>query len=307
VRHALRRFSAVIGMVAAAIVGVAPMVARADAPESQGWWTVTNPGGLPVNPASVNGDVPANGLLIQAGPVNPTAPCSCVAMAGLVFELADGTTATDLTLKVAPNSGTTPVATLELCTLVNPTLDAEQGGALADAPDYDCNKHADASLGTGGSTFTFHVGSLVSDGILGVVILPGDSTSRVVLSKPDSSSLATTTAAASTPSFTPSAAPTPTAQSGGTSTSSSSTGNAPALPALPSQPAVGGAGNVQKPVVAAPPTTPASPLAVAPVAATTGTSGSTPVAVIILLAGLGLGAALWALAGRGSTESLSET
>jgi hypothetical protein len=299
----------VVGWVAtAAAVGVVPNVARADGPLQQGWWTVTNPGGLPVNPSTVNADVPADGLLVQAGPVNPTSPCGCTALAGLVFELSDGTTATDLTLKVAPNSGTTPVATLELCTLVNPTLDAEQGGALGDAPDYDCTHKATAALSSGGSSFTFHVASLVSAGILAVAVLPGDSTSRVVLSKPGNSSLAT---AASVPSSGFSPSPTPTSSSGAGSGSSSGGGSSvsqPSVPNLPQQPAVGGTDAGQAPVVAPSPVPSATALAVAPVAAATGAgNGSTPVAVLILLGGLVLAATLWSLAGRGPTEGIAES
>lgn len=308
-RRTLLRIGALVTATAAVVVGVSPLLARADAPQQQGWWTDANPGGLPANPASAAADVPDDGLLVQAGPVNPTAPCNCTAFAGLVYELADGTTATDLTLKVAPNSATTPVASLELCGLVNPTLDTEQGGAMADAPDFDCKQHESASLGAGDSSFTFHVGSLVSDGILAVAILPGDSSSRVVLSKPGDSSLATTM---STSSDDFAAGPAPAASSGdGTAPSGSGGGVPPAAeqpaPQLPSQSAVG-ADAGETPVVApAPSTAAASPVAVAPVAATsTPSTGPTPVAVLILIAGLALGAALWAMAGRGSVGEPTE-
>jgi hypothetical protein len=301
----LARIGAVMFALAATVVGITSTVAQADAPERQGWWTVTNPGGLPVNPATVSSDVPKDGLLVQAGPVNPTSPCNCTAFAGLVYEIADGLTASDLTLKVAPQSATTPVATLQVCALVNPTLTPEQGGPLTDAPDYDCKQHATASSSAGDSSFTFHVGSLVSNGLLAIAILPADSTSRVVLAKPDSSSLVTT---ASTPSSgptvpSPSSAATSTAQSGGSASSGGGSTLPVTTPQLPQQSAVGRADTGQTPVVAPSP----SPLAAAPVAATSSTGhGSKPVAVIVLVAGLAAGAALWALAGRAPAGDLTE-
>src|SRR3954454_24545819 len=120
-------------------------------------------GGLPANPADATAaDVPSDGLLVQAGPVNPTVPCNCTAFAGLIYEIADGVTASDLRLEVAPKSATTPVATLELCLLANPPLSAKQGGPLPDARNYNRKQHQAPSLAAGDSSFTFHVGSLVS-------------------------------------------------------------------------------------------------------------------------------------------------
>src|SRR5258707_14954893 len=57
-RRALLRLGAVAWATTAVVVGVAATVANADAPGQQGWWTVTNPGGLPANPAA---DVPSDG------------------------------------------------------------------------------------------------------------------------------------------------------------------------------------------------------------------------------------------------------
>jgi hypothetical protein len=305
-RRLLMRLGVTGCIAVAAVGGVAPTLARADGPTQQGWWTITNPGGLPLNPADINGDVPSDGLLVQAGPVNPTSPCGCTALAGLIYELADNTTATDLTLKVAPNSATTPVASLELCPLVNATLNAEQGGALGDAPDYDCKQKTTGSLDANGTSVTFHVGPLVSDGILAVAIVPGDSTSRVVFSKPSTSSLAT---APSSPSSGFSPPPVPSSSAASTDTSSSDGGatvSQPSLPSLPQQTDVGSADTGQAPVIA--PSASATPLAAAPAAASTSTDkGSAPIAILILLAGLVVAAALWSLAGRGPTDGLAES
>jgi hypothetical protein len=307
-RRTLLRLVAVLWMTATGVVSIATTVANADAPVSQGWWTVSNPGGLPANPADATAaDVPSDGLLVQAGPVNPTAPCNCTAFAGLIYEIADGVTASDLTLKVAPNSATTPVATLEMCVLANPTFTAKQGGPLTDAPNYNCKQHEAASLAAGDSSFTFHVGSLVSDGILAVAILPGDSNSRVVLSKPAKGSLTTVPSSSfSGTAFTPPIAPTPATASVPSGGGGSITVGAPP-PQIPDQQALGGTGVGQAPEVASPPSTAAPNPAVTPVAAVSDASNtSKPVAVVVLVAGLGLAAALWAMAGRGPAADLTE-
>ena len=284
--------------------------AGADAPEEQGWWTLTNQSaGLPVSaPVGLPNppDVPPDGLLVQSGPSGPLAPCACVAIAAVVYELPSGSIASELTLKVAPNSATTPVATLDLCALTTTTISSEQGGPMADAPDYDCSKKVTAALDTGGTTFKFSVAKLASNNSLAVAIVPGDSNTRVALSKPDASSL-TTTAGLSSSSFNP--APPPTTGGTGSTDTGSAGGTQPAPPALPAQPVVGGADSSgQSPVVASAPSTPAaSSLQTSPVAATTPAgNSSTPVAVIVLIAGLALGAALWMSAGRAPTEAVTD-
>jgi hypothetical protein len=307
-RRALLRINAVGWALGLAVVGLAPMVARADAPTEQGWWTVANPGGLPLSPADATAaDVPADGLLVQSGPINPTSPCNCTALAAVIYELKDGTTATDFTLKVAPNSGTTPVATLELCPLVNAGLHSEQGGPLGDAPDYDCKHHESAALGAGDSSFTFHVGSLVSDGILAVAIIPGDSTSRVVLSKPNSSSLATTESTSSGPAFpAPSISAPSTTDSGSAPVTGGAAAQQPSVPSLPQQSSVGGSDPGQTPVIA--PSPAATAVATTPVAATSSTDkGSTPIAILIIVAGIAVASALWAVAGRGPGQGIAES
>ena len=306
-RRALLRVGAVGWTLAVAVVGLAPVVAQADAPTEQGWWTVTNPGGLPLNPATATAaDVPADGLLIQSGPVNPTSPCNCTALAAVIYELKDGTTASDLTLKVAPNSGTTPVATLELCALVNAGMRSEQGGPLGDAPDYDCKHHETATLGAGDSSFTFHVGSLVSDGILAVAILPGDSTTRAVLSKPSSSSLTTTVSTGSSAFPPPKIPKSSGTDSGSAPVTGGGTAGQPSVPSLPQQSSVGTSDAGQTPVIA--PSPAASAVATTPVAATSDAgNGSAPIAILVLLAGVAAASALWAMAGRGPSEGVAET
>jgi hypothetical protein len=312
-KRALLRCGVVVWAVGAAAIGVAPQVAQADAPAQQGWWSTANPGGLPANPTDAVVDVPKGGLLIQAGPVDPTAPdCKCTAFAGLIYELGQDM-ATELTLKVAPNTATTPVATLELCAITDASLDIESGGPMTDAPAFDCKKHAMASLDAGGKSFKFTVGSLITDGTLAVAIIPGDSTSRVVLEKPDESSLATTPSLASGDDSYTSGTPT-TPDDTSTSTTSSDTAPPPAAdpqpvsnPGAPSVTTTGGATDDRTPVVAPSPSASSSAtnIAAQPVAAESDTGGS-GIAVLLLLAGLGLGAVLWAMAGRAPLDTVTD-
>src|SRR5216117_3165992 len=103
-------------------MGLTAGPAGATAPRDQGWWTVTNP--LPAPP-----DVPARGLLVQGG--GGGAP---TAFAAVLYELEPGATASTLTLAIAPNTATTPSATLQLCALLQPIVHPEQGGPTTDAP-----------------------------------------------------------------------------------------------------------------------------------------------------------------------------
>ena len=103
--------------VAMMAIGLTSTPARADAPRDQGWWAVTNP--LPPLP-----DVPARGLLVQGG--GGGAP---TAVAAVLYELGPGTSVGNLTLGVAPNSLTTPKATLQLCDRLMPF-----GAAIALVP-----------------------------------------------------------------------------------------------------------------------------------------------------------------------------
>ena len=47
--------------------------------------------------------------------------------------------------ELAPNAVVTSGATLQVCPLLDPTIHAEQGGPMADAPQYDCAKSTTTS------------------------------------------------------------------------------------------------------------------------------------------------------------------
>src|SRR3954462_4251235 len=193
---------AVVASGAAFGVLASSRAAQADAPALQGWWTVTNNPSLPVKPSDPL--VPATGLLVQGGASTPSA------YAALSYAIAAGVTAGKLTLAVAPNSGSTPGASLQLCPLTTPSFSPEQGGAMENAPTYDCNTKVAAEPNDAGTAYTFTVSSLVSGEVLAVAIVPVDPTTRVVLSQPADSSLTTQQTAPPATSF--GAPPPPAAQ-----------------------------------------------------------------------------------------------
>jgi hypothetical protein len=158
--------------------------APAAAPDQHGWWTTF--GSSP--------DVPADGLLIQGG----TSPASPSAFGAVVYSVPDGSQIGKLTLVVAPSSASIPLTKLELCPLTSTIFTAAQGGAMADAPKFDCQRHVTAEPAASGATYEFDVASLVGNGSLALAILPTSPTDRVVLSAPDGNSLALTAASART-------------------------------------------------------------------------------------------------------------
>jgi hypothetical protein len=291
--------------------------AGAAAPDQQGWWTTANQGSIPEvgqpAPAPSPPDVPAKGLLVEgpsgsavggatsSTPVGGTSSAP-LAYAGLVYYLPIGATASTLTLSVTKNSASTPMATLELCPLVNPVLNPEEGGPSTDAPPYDCTHNVSAGPNTGGTAYQFQVSNLVADGSLGVAILPTSPTDRVVLDQPDANSLTEQAApAGSVPQV-------PTFSSGTTPISSLGTPVPGALPtfgispyAAPSgsAPAVGGTAAPAAPAPAAPaPATPSRSTSAIPVLGSLAGDTASPLTVALVMAGLMGGAALWFMAGR---------
>jgi hypothetical protein len=288
-RRAMRRvlFATVIVI---ASIGLAGSAARADAPRDVGWWTVTNPGGLPAAPPAPP-DVKAGDLLIQGG--GGGAP---TAYAALLYELDPVATAGNLTLATAPNSGTTPSTTLQVCQLLQPINHPEQGGPMSDAPPYNCAHKATAAPGTDGK-YQFNAADLVSNGLVAVAILPTGPVDRVVLSAPDANSLTTQPGPAGSPLPDSSAAiaPTDTGAVPLPDTSGLAAGTSPGFTeGLP------GAAVGPTSVSPAPAATPASPnssgIFVPTVSA--GPEKATPLLVVLfIVAGLG-GVGLWLYAGR---------
>jgi len=293
-----RRLPAIVGcaaLLAVAAMALASGPALADAPRDQGWWTVTNPGGLPAAPPAPP-DVPARGLLIQGG---PSAPSS---FGALVYELDQGNTATTLTLAVAPNSITTP-ATLQLCQLITPLVHQDEGGPLADAPAYNCSKKATAAAT--GSQYKFDVSAMMADQLIAVAILPTSPTDRVVFAAPDGNSLATqqsgvSSDTAASPDVGVTSPSEPSVGLPSDSLSSSpligSSGTDTALPSV-------GTGGSPAPAAAATPGSSNLGGAFVP-AVSSKPSKATPLLVVLLLVAALGGAALWFYAGRQSRSAI---
>jgi hypothetical protein len=272
--------------------------ARAAAPRDQGWWTVTSLA-VPGAPVAIPGppDVPARGLVVQGG--GGGAP---TAYSALLYELDPGTTASSLSLAVAPNTVTTPGAMLQVCGLLQPINHPEQGGPLTDAPPYNCGRQAKAA--PTGNTYKFDVSGMVVDNLVAVAILPTGPTDRVVLNAPDDSSLTTTQGGSSD---TSSAAVDTSGGTGSSDTVPVSGGTSDvATGSAPIGSSVGGDAtapvSVDQPTIAVPapavtPSNPASNLPFLPTA-TAGTEKATPLAVILLVAAVLGGVALWAFAGQ---------
>ncbi len=306
-----RRFSplalaAALGT-SAVVAGLGTNPVGASAPDQQGWWTTLNQGsapevGLPVS-APTPPDVPAQGLLVE-GPSNSEGPSSNpVAYAGLVYYLPAGASASTLTLTVATNSATTPMATLELCPLVNPVLNPEQEGPSADAPPFDCTHNVTAAPNAAGSTYQFEVSQLVTAGSLAVAILPTQPSDRVVFDQPDANSLAVQSPAASSEPQTQSPSPGPTpitaleapipealptfgiTQFGATLSPTYSGVPAPSTPPAPPAPSA--------PAEASP-----RSYSAIPVLGVFNGDNASPLVVALVLAGLSGGAALWFITGR---------
>lgn len=188
-----------------AILALGAGASWAQAPVQEGWWTVTNPGGVPASltNSAIAPDVPSGGLLVEGG-ASATSPD---AYAALVYPLERGTSAGILTLSVASGSATTSGSTLEVCPLVTSSIRAEQGGPMSDAPAYDCSKHVEATPASGSTSYVFTVTSLISSGVLALAILPTQVNDRVVLSQPSGSSLATGSGGTSSTVSAPSSVP----------------------------------------------------------------------------------------------------
>jgi hypothetical protein len=277
----------------------------ADPPGQQGWWTVANPGpapgGLPTLSSPVAPDVPAKGLLVQGGTNTPNA------YAALIYQLPPAATAGDLTLNTAANTITTSGSTVQICPLINPVIHAEQGGPMADAPQYDCAKKTTAP--SKGTSYQFNVSSLVSNGTLAVAILPTKVTDRVVLARPDANSLAvqagTPAAGSSEGAGGAQTATAPATTSPGAAAlgaSNQSTATTPSLAALGGAPA-----SASSPALATRPQSngsTAAPGGFLP-AQSSKSGAANPLAVGAVLAGLLLAGGLWLSAGRAAERAVT--
>jgi hypothetical protein len=167
---------------AAAAAVLTPTAAPAADAAGSGWWTAS--------PLAVAPDA-QDALVVQGGP-RADQP---VSYAAVQFTLAEGESAARLTLTTAPSSASTPTATLTVCPLTGALAPAD-GGPMADAPRYDCASSA-SSPATDGA-YSFDLSGLSASGTLGLAVLPGAPSDRVVLAKPGADALETSGADTST-------------------------------------------------------------------------------------------------------------
>ena len=262
--------------------------AAAAGPSQQGWWYAT--GGI--GPAAAP-DVPADGLLIQGG----ASVDSPTAFAALVYSLPTGAATGTLTLEVVPNSGTVPNAGVKACRLTATFVPA-QGGAMADAPMYDCGHSVGATVSSG--RITIDTSELRGEGDLAIALLPQAGTDRLVLARPGPASLQVDTPAASSSELAPNDA------------ANSSEGTFPSPEPLsastfqlneslaPPAPQVTGSAPAAKPVGATP--VASSTAGSGPMMTAADRSQASPIAVIVVLLAMLVAGGLWASA-RGRPEA----
>lgn len=270
-------------LAAVAVLVLSPVRTSAATSVQAGWWTTV--------PAATAPDAPADGLVLEGGPdlAHP------VAFAAVNFSIATGTTPSRLKLDVAPNTATTPNASITVCPLTKPFKPA-QGGSMSDAPTYDCSTKATAAASSNGSSYTVDVGNLIRNGALSIALLPSSVTDRVVLSKPSAGSLqAAGGAGFATPSAAGKSAPaSPSASGSAPNASASHVSVRPTPSAGATSPAAGAAAPASAPAAAAAPRN-ASAQTVA--AKSDGRSRLPALAFVGLAA---LAAALWLSAGARS-------
>ena len=185
---------AVIGSATVTALLVTP--ANAQAPDVASWWNAANVGnGAPAPP--VPPDVASGDLLIQGSNANGSAPTTPIggapvtsqAVAGLIFELPEGATVGQLTLKI---DGTAPPSVSVVACKSTQTFAAVDNGAWSDVPPSDCSQTSAAKLSSDGGSLVFDdITKLVSNSRLAITLLPG-ALDRVVLKTPDDSALTVT-------------------------------------------------------------------------------------------------------------------
>ena len=157
-------------------------------PEKQGWWTTTGspaPGLTPVGGASAGAPDVKPGQLYVSGSANQV-----VAAAAVRYLLPVGVSADTLSLTTAPGTVTVPGTTVRACPLTDDRdFTAAEGGAMNDAPTWDCSRAMPGEVDPSGVAYRFAVAGLVDHDILAIAIVPGGSADRVVLAGPDPTAL----------------------------------------------------------------------------------------------------------------------
>jgi hypothetical protein len=183
------------GAAACAVVATLPSAADAGTLAQAGWWWRLNDGGLPA-PVPVPPNVPEGGLMVAGAPDGATA------IAALHFDLTDDETAPVLTLAVAENGDQGGEGALLAACLTGSAWQPAQGGAWTSKPFPACAEGSvNGVRSDDGTTWTFALAPLASDGILDVTLVPGVDPTRpegangsvfqLVFAAPTAASLAT--------------------------------------------------------------------------------------------------------------------
>src|SRR5439155_3063775 len=181
-------------LAAAALVLLNPGAVHAADLRAAGWWWQAKSGALGAAPLT-SPDVPDGGLLVAGAPDGATA------IAALRYSLDASETPSQLTLKVATDTGGAS-AVLAACPAGSAWKPASPG-AWEDKPAAACDRGSVNGIRSAdGSAWTFAVAPLATGGTLDVVLVPGKvagaptgadgSTFQLAFDKPGSDSLTTT-------------------------------------------------------------------------------------------------------------------
>lgn len=166
----MARLRAALGAVlllSALLIGlVSPRADAATLTQAGWWWRVNDPlltAAVPAPPT-----VPEGGLMVAGAPDGATA------IAALHFELDDGEGAPVLTLGVADNGDQGGASALLAACLTGSAWQPESGGAWTNKPFPACDQASVTGVrAEDGSSWTFALSPLVSDGVLDITLVPG--------------------------------------------------------------------------------------------------------------------------------------
>jgi hypothetical protein len=181
---------------AAAAVVMLPSGADAGTLAQAGWWWRVNDGLPTAPPAPPN--VPEGGLMVAGAPDGATA------LAALHFDLSDGEGSPLLTLQVAENGDQGGEAALLAACLTGSAWQPASAGPWSSKPFPACSEGSvNGVRAEDGSSWTFALTPLLSDGVLDVTLVPlkdptlppgaDGSTFQLVFEPPTAAALTTTT------------------------------------------------------------------------------------------------------------------
>lgn len=183
-------------LVLAVTIGALPTTAAAATLTQAGWWWRVNDALVPATiPAPT---VPEGGLMVSGAPDGATA------IAALHFEVAEGEGSPVLTLTVAENGDQGGDRAIVAACVTGSAWQPESAGAWTNKPFAACDEGSVTGVrAADGTSWSFAVAPLLSDGILDVTLVPGrdptlpagldGSTFQLVFLPPTAASLTTTT------------------------------------------------------------------------------------------------------------------